>query len=663
MRVLNSLSSERSFHSYPSLVTSNQIHLDSLQTNFARQASDLSVLTSMGVSSAAFSLGRTLAHSLFTGLLNRSALSATAWSLAFMAEVTAFRATNRAFHPEAAPCFDLQSFSSTAMDFLMIKGAGTLLGNSPFVIRQSVQALAMVGGEYAAEALRLRENSQKHFSARYANALATTIALEAGGHFSRRIFGGCFETFQRNLELRSETLLASRTPIFKLQTILSLSAERAVTNEELINDGIPAISSLAATGDARALEALTLLSSNHPVHEVREAATSALFDLLPAHPHILPLLCLFSHSLQADSALMERAKNLDIASSAAAIPAHPQVVLAIDAFSRVGNRFTERAAANFDVARLVELAKEKDMASDVAEALIVLTHMKNSTAAEAVKNFDVKLLSDKPEESVAVLRDLYIEGENQSALIALMHRARFSELGAIALGSLVKMEYYSTKLTARLKTGDKIALRALEMLDRSGYEQAGNILRNLMDITAFTQDAQSPEAIIALGRLRRSRNEAAREFLASHNPAMFAERASLYVEADPRWTSLMLSRNSPAVENAHIIYFREKVNETTLFINALYEMAEAGSLSAAEAMKNIPIVIIVPIEKISANVVTAWEQLSEHGNREAWGALSVLSPDHPLALAAIRRLAGTGHADALAWMESRLENTSSEPEN
>lgn len=202
MRILSDLSRRGSFSAELSSISCNQLSMDALQTGFSQQATDLSFLTAMTAGSGAFALGRTLGTALFSHGLGAVSLNAAAWSFGFLCEVTAFRGVNQILNPAAEHCFEAASFTATAADFLMLKGAGTLLRNNSYLLRQMGQASAMLAGESVGEQLGLREANRQDFSAKFVNALVTGFAMEMGSHASHIASGGRVEAVQRNLAER-----------------------------------------------------------------------------------------------------------------------------------------------------------------------------------------------------------------------------------------------------------------------------------------------------------------------------------------------------------------------------------------------------------------------------------------------------------------------------
>lgn len=222
MRVLSDFALRGNFSPSFQFFSTAQLKLDSLQVSASNQASDFSLLTAMAAASATFSLGRVLGTSLFSGMVSGFGLRVSSWTLGFLGEIAAFRGVSQAFHPEAGSCFEARSFASTAADFLMLKGAGALMRSSSFMLRNFVQATAVVGGEYAGEGLGLREKTHKNFSDRYVHALAAGVAMDMAGAITIVMTGGTMKALERNLERNLENGFTMQRPRFRA----SSAAER-----------------------------------------------------------------------------------------------------------------------------------------------------------------------------------------------------------------------------------------------------------------------------------------------------------------------------------------------------------------------------------------------------------------------------------------------------
>lgn len=181
-------------------MTASQLSCDAFQGNLVQQASNVNLLTSMTAASVAFSLGRFAATGLLSSTLGGGTLRASSWSLAFLGEVTTFRSVHNILEVHAASS---QTFSSTALDLLLLKGAGLLCHPSHFITQHSLQATAMVGGSYLQEMLEIDSGNQGSISSRYAQAFATSIALEIGGRLTHQVTGSRLEAIQKNLSNRA----------------------------------------------------------------------------------------------------------------------------------------------------------------------------------------------------------------------------------------------------------------------------------------------------------------------------------------------------------------------------------------------------------------------------------------------------------------------------
>lgn len=181
-----------------SSLSTSQLHVNALESGVASTASNGRLLTSITLASGAFSLARTAATALFSNFLGGLALRAAAGSVGFMAEVLAFRGSDQVLHGRSESFLNRQGLASTAMDFLLLKGAGAMVGNSPYVMRHAAQGLAMGVGE------SLRDSRSGNFSEKWAHGFAMSVAMEAGGNFRRLVNGGRIESLQRNLQTQTE---------------------------------------------------------------------------------------------------------------------------------------------------------------------------------------------------------------------------------------------------------------------------------------------------------------------------------------------------------------------------------------------------------------------------------------------------------------------------
>ncbi len=204
-------SSSRSFALGASSFSRQQLENEALQVGFTHQTRDLRSLAAMTLASGAFSLTRALGTSLFSSVVQGSALRSTSFFAALLVEVGSFRSLHQAFNPNLSNVNNSPSFSATLTDFLFLKGAGIFCRAQPLFINQSLQASAMVGGEYAGEKLRLRESSHRSLGERYAHAFSTSIAMGVGAHLVFKASGGYLQRLQMDLDSRvsQATLLRS----------------------------------------------------------------------------------------------------------------------------------------------------------------------------------------------------------------------------------------------------------------------------------------------------------------------------------------------------------------------------------------------------------------------------------------------------------------------
>lgn len=262
MRIENSTPVSR-FSPVISRATTNPLGLDALQGSLIGQATSSSFLVAMTAASSAFSLGKTIGTGLYSAFFRGASLKALSFMTGFTSEVLAFRAANQILISGSESCFHLPGLLSTAGDFLMLKGAGVLMGRSSFLLKQGVQALAMVGGEYGREAFHLQEISQKSFAERYVNALATGFAMEVGASGLRIATGSRLENIQRQLERSTayhstnvDSIVAENPLVFNAERPNETSTDRIVhaINQ---NDGCPFKREVGEAHSARPREELT----------------------------------------------------------------------------------------------------------------------------------------------------------------------------------------------------------------------------------------------------------------------------------------------------------------------------------------------------------------------------------------------------------------------
>jgi len=177
--------------------------VDALVQGFSAEATNFQSLAAISTGSLAFSGLRSLASPLLsTFLRSPGLLNAAAWSSALVGEVAVFRATHQALSRpgQSESWHEGRAFAGTLLDFALLKGFSHYLQAQGFVWRHGVSASAMLAGQYAREATHLSEASGEAFSQRFAQALASSVALEAGGRLSHSATGGRLQQVQARME-------------------------------------------------------------------------------------------------------------------------------------------------------------------------------------------------------------------------------------------------------------------------------------------------------------------------------------------------------------------------------------------------------------------------------------------------------------------------------
>lgn len=179
---------------------------EALFEGLAAQASDFRSLASMSLGSLAFSLTRAASFSCLSGLLRSTSLvKPLSWSVALLGEVSAFRYSNQILHPENPELWnDARAFRATLGDFIALKGVGHFLRAESYILRQFSQASGMVLGEYVGEHFDWRDVNHSSFLQRYAHALSSGIALEAGGMLTRLGSGGRLQRIETAMHVIPE---------------------------------------------------------------------------------------------------------------------------------------------------------------------------------------------------------------------------------------------------------------------------------------------------------------------------------------------------------------------------------------------------------------------------------------------------------------------------
>lgn len=192
--------------SQPTFFSDSQMQSDALFAAFSEQACNGHLIASTTLAAGAFSIGSTLAKALLSTVLKGASLSSAAFTLGILGEAAALRGANQALCPGAEDWLEGRSFQSTLIDLLCLKGTGAFLGASSFSLKQVGQTSAMVLGGYAAETLKLRENSSQNFSSRCVHALSSNFAMETGAFLASGVSSGRFNLIQRTLSFKSRVL-------------------------------------------------------------------------------------------------------------------------------------------------------------------------------------------------------------------------------------------------------------------------------------------------------------------------------------------------------------------------------------------------------------------------------------------------------------------------
>lgn len=192
--------SNLNFENRQAQYSSQSLFLESCAHQFSREATDASNLFAMSAGSLAFSAARlALAPTLrfLPGFLASGLESALALGL----EVSVFRGTLSAFHPESISVLESQDFLKDYVNFASLKGVGFFLHSSHALWRHVFQNFGMMSAEECTVALGLSDQSGLSLGQRFLHASVTNLALEAGGSITHRALGGRNSWIESRLRL------------------------------------------------------------------------------------------------------------------------------------------------------------------------------------------------------------------------------------------------------------------------------------------------------------------------------------------------------------------------------------------------------------------------------------------------------------------------------
>lgn len=196
-----------------STYSAHQLTVDALSYSFSDQATQLKSLAAMSAASLAFTGVRSLAFSFFSNFSPlRVAAQSLAWSTALFSEVASFRAIHQTLNPSElhGSIFDADIFALQCLDFSLMKGFQHLLKTQNYFLRHGVSASAMMAGASLQHALDLNVAKSQSFGEGFAQALSSSIAMEAGNKLSSLAIGGRAEFLQRRVSERTQQRALSR---------------------------------------------------------------------------------------------------------------------------------------------------------------------------------------------------------------------------------------------------------------------------------------------------------------------------------------------------------------------------------------------------------------------------------------------------------------------
>lgn len=173
-----------------------QTRLDASSSLILEDCFNLQQVSSMTAGSFAFSFFNSF--SILPRFLSLSA--------ALLGEVTLYRATRQAFSHinsdfSAEDCFDAKGFLSDALSFSCLKGMRSLLQSSAFLPRHFISALSLSFTDSASQSLGFLEKNEETFLESFAQAFASSCALESSMHLFHGISGSKLQSLERRMHL------------------------------------------------------------------------------------------------------------------------------------------------------------------------------------------------------------------------------------------------------------------------------------------------------------------------------------------------------------------------------------------------------------------------------------------------------------------------------
>lgn len=200
---------------------------DACMEGLSSQVTDVRNLAPVILGSLAFASLRALANPFFSTLFrSTSFIQGASYGSALLGEVAIFRASHQALQREGdgQNWHDAHAFLATTLDFALMKGFSHCFRAESFVLRHIISASAMLSAEKLREEIGWSERGKQSLAQSFNQALLSSITLETGTLFARRISGGRLQQMEQNLAHRS-ALAKTETEHLRPQALRSMATE------------------------------------------------------------------------------------------------------------------------------------------------------------------------------------------------------------------------------------------------------------------------------------------------------------------------------------------------------------------------------------------------------------------------------------------------------
>lgn len=187
---------------FASVLSPAQFEMDALQNTFQHEAGNFSNLLAMAGGGLAYKFLR-------SSLISAGACRPMATLLGLGGEVTTYRAAHQTFsnwkgETSADTLFALQGWTSTFLNFGLLKGVGRLAAGQTAPIAHALQSGAMVAGNQLAAHVGLAETPQGSLLKQFLDAEITNMAMIGGNALLGLSTGHSFSRLERSVDLRAD---------------------------------------------------------------------------------------------------------------------------------------------------------------------------------------------------------------------------------------------------------------------------------------------------------------------------------------------------------------------------------------------------------------------------------------------------------------------------